>query len=253
MKKLILTVAAILTVTTSALAQIGSSSSDLVYTPVTPCRILDTRVSQGGTGSIAAAGTKDFVIWGASSYAGQGGAATNCGITAGANTAAVAVNLTVVTPTTAGYITAYPAGTSKPLAATVNFNAGDVRGNFAVVKNAQSGSGTDLSIFSTSIVDVVGDVVGFYSKPAITALECESLTASALVPANGTGSAVKACSAGFTMTGGGCDHGTADGTLLVAKTVWSTDYSGWFCRWQNTTAADAYGFVRARCCRVPGR
>ena len=64
MKKLILTIAALVTISTSSFAQLGSADKDLVYTPVTPCRVLDTRTSQGGTGAIAAGGTKHFKIWG---------------------------------------------------------------------------------------------------------------------------------------------------------------------------------------------
>ena len=130
MKFFFVVLAATLTFTSTAFAQIGSVASDLVYTPVTPCRIFDTRTSAGGTGPIPAAGTKNFMILGQASYASQGGAASNCGITASINTAAVAVNFTVVSPATPGYITAYPFGTTKPTAATVNFNAGDVRVTF---------------------------------------------------------------------------------------------------------------------------
>ena len=48
MKKLILSIVAMLTLATSAFAQLGSLTSDLVFTPLTPCRIVDTRVA-GGT------------------------------------------------------------------------------------------------------------------------------------------------------------------------------------------------------------
>ena len=44
MKKLFIVLAAMLTFTSTAFAQLGSLASDLVYTPVTPCRIFDTRI-----------------------------------------------------------------------------------------------------------------------------------------------------------------------------------------------------------------
>ena len=211
MKKLFVVLAAMLTFTSTAFAQLGSLASDLVYTPVTPCRIFDTRTSQGGTGPIAAGGTKNFLIWGVGSYAGQGGAASNCGITAANNTAAVAVNFTVVSPATPGFITAFPFGTTRPTAATVNFNAGDVRGNFSIAKNAQSGA-SDLSVFSTSNVEVVGDVVGYYSKPVATALQCVLQPLQAVSLPVGFDSYIyttSVCSAGYAAVSPYCWKGSA--------------------------------------------
>lgn len=247
MKKLFILLAAMLTFTTTAFAFIGSADADLVYTPVTPCRIFDTRVSQGGTGPIPAAGTKNFFIWGQSSYAGQGGAASNCGITAGSNTAAVAVNFTVVSPATPGFITAFPFGTTRPTAATVNFNAGDVRGNFSIAKNSQGGA-SDLSIFSTSNVEVVGDVVGYYSKPVATALECVETANTNLVIAasGGTGNAVApACAAGYTATSTNCES-----TSWLMPIVF---FQSGTCSARNGDTVSQTLRASRTCCRIPGR
>ncbi len=162
---------ALLVTATSSSAQIGSAGSDLVFTPVTPCRIFDTRTSQGGTGSIVAGGIKQFAVRDVASFASQGGTSTNCNLNASVNTAAIAVYLTVVTPATAGWITAYPSNATLPLAATVNFKAGDVLGNTTIVGVSQTSS-PSLAIYSSSLVDVVGDVVGYYSKPVATPLQC---------------------------------------------------------------------------------
>lgn len=245
MKKLFIVLAAMLTFTSTAFAQIGSLSSDLVYTPVAPCRIFDTRPAFGGTGAIAAGGTKDFQIWGAVNYVGQGGAGTNCGITAGINTAAVAVNLTVVTPGTAGYITAYPFGTTRPTAATVNFNAGDVRGNFAIAKNAQAGV-NNLTIFSTSFVDVVGDVVGYYAKPVSGLLDCITTAEVTLdIIAGGTGAlAIPACPAGYSNNGGQCYTDSPDMQAMYGRNT---------CAVKNVGTATGTIISSRRCCRIPGR
>jgi hypothetical protein len=250
MKKFYILAAAMLAFTSTAFAQIGSLSSDLVYTPVTPCRIFDTRVSQGGTGPIVASGTKNFLIWGQTSYASQGGAASDCGITASNNTAAVAVNFTVVSPATAGFITAFPFGTTRPTAATVNFNAGDVRGNFSIAKNAQGGA-SDLSIFSTSNVEVVGDVVGYYSKPVATALECVTTTAVTNPinngPLNGvffSGAIPAACAAGYTQTSIICavDNASASASPFNANQC------------AGNSNVNTHNLSASRvCCRIPGR
>lgn len=252
MKKLFIVLAAMLTFTSTVFAQIGSVAADLVYTPVTPCRIFDTRVSQGGTGPIPAAGTKNFFIWGQSSYASQGGAASNCGITAGSNTAAVAVNFTVVSPATPGFITAFPFGTTRPTAATVNFNAGDVRGNFSIAKNSQGGA-SDLSIFSTSNVEVVGDVVGYYSRPVSAgSFECIDTVSLGTTPLPASSTATvssSACTADFAMTGGSCIANSFGANVVTSRVNGST----YFCAYQNSLASAATVEARGRCCRVPGR
>jgi hypothetical protein len=251
MKKLILMGIALLTVMTNAFAQLGSLSNDLVFTPVTPCRIFDTRPSQGGTGPIPAAGTKGFAVWGQTSFTAQGGAATNCGVVAAANTEAVAVNLTVVLPTTGGFITAYPTGAPLPVAATVNFNAGDVKGNFAIVKVQQTGAAPSLNVYSTSTVDVVGDVVGYYSKPVATALECVNTTPTAiLIDANPIGAQYSnflspgACPAGYSPTSFHCTVSDVRGSASEGPNGYCVGNAP-----VNTITLGAY----RTCCRIPGR
>jgi Protein of unknown function (DUF1566) len=145
-----------------------SLSSDLVFTPVTPCRILDTRNVINYI--LAAGSTRSFNGWSQNSYGfvTQGGSNTGCGIPTGTNTAAIVVNFTSVSPQTGGYITAYPSDAPKPLAATLNFNAGDVKGSIAVLKLDQTGTYNHFSIYTTSTMHLVGDVVGYYSKPVTT-------------------------------------------------------------------------------------
>ena len=241
------------TFASTAFAQLGSSATDLVYTPVTPCRVFDTRPSQGGTGPIGAGGTKSFVIWGVSSYAAQGGSATNCGLTASGNTAAVAINVTVVTPASGGFVTAYPAGGVLPTAATVNFQAGDIaRGNFTIAKVRQSGT-PDLSVYSTSNADVVGDVVGFYAKPVLTPLEVtEVSTATSQTTFFSVTSG--ACPSNYSVTGAGHDW-TAGATDVwfwqVSPRTASNDV---ICRGNvNRGGAASTITCTAICGRIPGR
>lgn len=255
-----------LAIASKVYAQLGSADKDLVYTPVTPCRVLDTRTTQGGTGAIAANSSKHFKIWGQTSFAAQGGSATNCGLTAGNNVAAVAMNFTVVTPAAGGFITAYPFGGALPVAATVNFQVGDIaRGDFTIAKVTQTGSAATnhLSVFSTSNADVVGDVVGYYAKPvSVGSFECETQRGAVLVLANSSSTADKLCNdptspplpvPPLIMTGGGCDFDAYGPSLVVSKSTPNLDNTGWFCRWQNSTLTDITAFVYARCCRIPGR
>jgi hypothetical protein len=257
MKKFILPIAALVTISTSSFAQLGSADKDLVYTPVTPCRVLDTRTSQGGTGAIVASGTKHFKIWGQTTYAAQGGKNSDCGITAGSDVAAVAMNFTVVTPAAGGFITAYPFGGALPVAATVNFQVGDIaRGDFTIAKVTQSGT-NHLSIYSSSLTDVVGDVVGYYSKPMSTgSLECTfTATNTVSVPASLSAyqysQTATACAAGYRSVSALCENTNA-GIFLGGSGVYSAGNTS-FCYWRNTTAAPIDVYQSNTCCRIPGR
>src|SRR5258706_13239493 len=72
---------------------LGDSQADLVYPPVTPCRIIDTRLAGG---PIAGGTTRSFRVTGTDLSA-QGGSATGCGIPSGPATAAV-INFVAVNP-----------------------------------------------------------------------------------------------------------------------------------------------------------
>ena len=73
---------------------------------------------------------------------------------------AVAVNVTVTQPDNAGWLVAYPCGSARPLASTINFNAGDTVANLSI-----SGLGTNgkLCLWSTAAVQVVIDTQGWYN------------------------------------------------------------------------------------------
>lgn len=167
MKKLICLLFALATITSPAHAAVGDLSSDLVFTPVTPCRILDTRGVGPRTGLMTAGSTRLFYgISSSNNFPGQGGTSPNCNVLFSSDVAALVLNFTVVTPSTSGYITAYPSDATLPLAATVNFSAGAIVGNNATLKLNQTTS-TDgaFNIYTTSNTHVVADVVGYYAKP----------------------------------------------------------------------------------------
>jgi PKD domain len=91
-----------------------------------------------------------------------------CGIPADAR--AVSANLTVVNAQVAGYLTAYADDSLPSSTPTINFNAGQVRSNNAVVQLAGDGSGTVAVYFGaddpgdvTHTVDLMLDVNGFFA------------------------------------------------------------------------------------------
>ena len=84
------------------------------YQPVQPCRLADERVDAG------------FIA--VDPYTARVSTAA-CGIPDGA--AAIVVSATIVRPQQKGWLVAYPAGASRPTAATLNWNAGTTRANTA--------------------------------------------------------------------------------------------------------------------------
>ena len=248
MKKVFLIFAMLVTFVSTAFSQIGSLDQDLIFIPITPCRIFDTRPSQGGAGFIPTGGTKYFIVSGTASYAGQGGANTNCGVVDGTNVAAAAINMTVVSYGAPGYITAYPLGTTKPLAATVNFGANDVRGNMAIVKVSQTGGLDDMSIFASQQTDVIGDVVGYYSRPRGTNLACNNPPQTTLVvlPGQVGTLAVPSCGANnYNSIGPYC---FTDGTDMLSYAGSVTGE----CKMKNVGSVNATITAGRRCCGIPG-
>lgn len=227
---------------------LGDAAADLVFVPVAPCRILDTRLVGG---PIAANSARDFDISSVISYAYQGGEDGDCGVGLVGSFAAAVINFTVVAPSAAGYLTAYPRGAARPLASSLNYAAGQVVGNEVIVKLEQGYALNDITVYSFAQSHVVGDVVGYFAAPRATALQCQEKTASAVtIPAGTIGTATTpVCDAGYTITGGGCSSSTFDGRVVTTRTLANSH----FCAFRNEGAGSMDGIAYSRCCRVPGR
>ncbi len=144
---------------------LGDTIDDLAYTPVTPCRIVDSRFGAGGT--LAAGAQRDWLATNPSGdFTTQGGSATNCGITV--KPAAVLVNITVAN-TAAGpaFLTAWPYNQTRPLAATLNWTAANSQVANAVIVPLCTGAGctADFSFYAGGGTDVIVDVAGYFDRP----------------------------------------------------------------------------------------
>ena len=259
MKKLILLLTIALTFANTAFAQIGSADKDLVFTPITPCRIIDTRLIGGGVGTpIPASSTYSFAAGGLSSYATLGGSATDCGLlTPGLNIAALAVNFVVVSPSAAGYITAFPFGVTRPTASTLNYTAGEVVANSAIVKVSQT-SVTWMSVYSLATTHLVADVTGYYSRPLPTALQCINVknTVAFVVPASGSRSIpdadIAACPAAYTGMSYIWQYaGVGSGGIAVWDNDYGTQLGLSHAPYTTTGNTSISLYLGRRCCRIP--
>lgn len=224
---------------------LGDASTDLVFVPISPCRLFDTRVAGG---AIAANTVRSFDVTAVSDYSFQGGSASNCnGVGAAGSFAAAAINFTVVTPSGAGYITAFPFGGTQPLAATVNYTAGSIVGNLATVALDQGASANEVSVYTFAQTHVVGDIVGYFINPQPTALQCVEVDGTPLnLAAGAAGNAFAgACAAGYTAVETQCRPSIFG--MRVAGS-WTSH-----CNMVNDSASAGTVTATARCCRVPGR
>jgi hypothetical protein len=146
---------------------VGDATSDLLFVPLPPCRIIDTRL---GGGKIAANATRDFVVAGTTGFSAQGGNASGCGVPEGATSplaAAVMVNIVAVDPDGKGNMAAWEYGQSAPLASSINYAAiGMNIANGLIVPIAGVGTQPfDLSVkASFAGVHLVADVTGYFTR-----------------------------------------------------------------------------------------
>ena len=113
-----------------------------------PTRILDTR--QPGGARIVGGARRTIQV------AGLGGVPSDAAL--------VAMNVTVVAPSAAGFLTVYPTGTALPNASNLNFAAGQTVPNLVV---ARLGSGGQVDVtLSAGTTDLLFDVVGWFGSTA---------------------------------------------------------------------------------------
>lgn len=228
---------------TLSAAALGSLTGDLVFTPITPCRIADTRLVGG---PIAADSVRGFFAWGFPSYASWGGSASDCGML-DEHPTSVVLNVTAVAPATPGYATVFSGATAdagKPHAASINYSAGAIVNN-SVVVNINPALGIDYKIFSKASSNYVVDIVGFYNAPHATALDCvETSAATVSVPAGAYfGILAPDCAAGYVRTATNCH----------APSMALGDSGDGNCAARNTNPGAEPLSASATCCRVPGR
>lgn len=114
--------------------------------PLTPRRVLDTRVGVGGLPRLAPGATYALPV------------AAWAGLPADAS--AVAATFTAVSPSALGYLTVWPCGTSPPVASSLNFRAGDVVPNTLL---PTLGAGRAVCVTASQAVDLLVDVAGYLS------------------------------------------------------------------------------------------
>ena len=135
---------------TVALTVSGATSQAPGFYTVTPCRVADTRGTAGPWGgpALAAGIPRTFTIGG------------RCDVPPSAK--AVSFNFTVVQATAPGYLTVYPGGSNPPLVSAMNFGAGQIRANNAILPLGPGGLLTVLFGQASGTVQLIIDVNGYF-------------------------------------------------------------------------------------------
>ena len=127
-----------------------SPSPGDVFHPLTPTRILDTRVGLGAPAAPLTAGAALRV-----QVAGRGGVPL-------LGVSGVVMNVTVTGPTETSFLTVFPTGEVRPQASNLNYGPGQTVPNLVTAKLGPSG---ELSIYNAvGQTEVIADVAGWYDS-----------------------------------------------------------------------------------------
>lgn len=230
-------------------AKIGTAGSDLVYTPLTPCRIVDTRLVGG---PIATNGSRSFAAFTTTNFASQGGDFSNCNLPA--NVSAISVKVTASNPITNGYLTVFPSNEVMPLASSLNYLANLDTSNESHFRLCRPGCTNQFTVFTFAQSNVVIDVNGYFAEPVATPLDCTvAQQAGNLDLLGGLQARTVSCPAGYTATGGGCGGPLGIGVSNSHPITTAGQPSGWSCDLVGSLLSIVSYQVTATCCRIPGR
>jgi hypothetical protein len=237
-----------------------------VFSPIVPCRIVDTR-NVGGM--IAAGTTRNFYFYASSAsfdWSTQGGAAGAASSTCpgtinpngGAPSAAV-VTVTVVSPSAAGNWIIWGGASPTPTISALNWNAGDIAANTTIIQaggRGGSGPGGTLKDFAVAYngpsgsAHFIADVVGYLTENQAS-LSCAS------TPANSKGATgmstvdAPSCPSGTVLSGGNCST-TGTSTNLLGHDANGSPPNFWSCTFYSYVASGTIS-ASSICCGVPGR
>jgi hypothetical protein len=134
------------------------SGQSLQFYALTPCRVLDTRNTNGPLGGPFLAGgqERDFPVL-----------SSNCHIPSGAQ--AYSMNFTVVpyNGEPLGYLTVWPEGGQKPVVSTLNNLTATIVANAAVVPAGTDGG---IATYPDQNTQLVGDIDGYFATPGLGGL-----------------------------------------------------------------------------------
>jgi len=179
--------------------------STLAFYPLQPCRVVDTRWSNGPLGGPFLQGgvPRDFPV-----------TASACNIPASAQ--AYSFNFTAVPRGPLGYLATWPAGQNQPTVSTLNALTGVTTANAAIVP---AGSNGDINVLVSNDSDTVIDINGYFAPAAPAGLSLYALAACRVLDTRKT-KGLFSGTIGVNVAGSPCGvAGTAQAFVLNATVV----------------------------------
>jgi hypothetical protein len=236
---------------------LGSSSEDLVYKPIAPCRYVDTRFAGG---PISPNRGFDLSLAG-SAYGGSLACNPTVLFGVGENQfGGIAMNVTVVAPVVpAGYAAIKPT-LASPVVSLVNWytaGPGVSVANQGILTMDQSGALEEFFVETSSAVNVIIDIFGAFVAPEATALDTVIVRNTDACASAASCSVTATCPAGYRLTGGGASVlAFTNGFDIIwdaPSTSAGANNQEWLCQAQNASGASRTFYCTAVCARTPGR
>ncbi len=235
---------------------------DLMFTVLSPCRMFDSRTSQGGAGPFVN-GVSQLIKIGPYPAAGggfatgggaQGGAASGCGLdtlSAGDGIAAVMVAVSSFSQTATGYLTFFPSGAADPSATVVSmfYTAGPVQTAFVLIPTDMAIPVWARGVSRGANTEVTIDVVGYFETPK--ALECAEGAYETFTLPTGFSSfhyTTSVCNPGMVAVSSYCYNRTNPDVYMTGS---GTNGGAW-CGWRNLAGVPVDITQNIKCCKLPG-
>jgi hypothetical protein len=151
-------------------AAVGDPDSDLLFVPLAPCRVIDTRLSTAG--KMEPNAVRSFKIAGTTGFEAQGGKAGGCGVPQGVTepaAAAAMLNFVAIQSEGGGTLRAWEFNQPMPNASSINYQllnpSMNIANGFIVPIAGIATLANDLSVMASfSRVHLVADISGYFTR-----------------------------------------------------------------------------------------
>ncbi|MEO8740345.1 MAG: hypothetical protein ABI537_11680 [Casimicrobiaceae bacterium] len=247
---------------TATLQVTAAAVPGIVYVPLEPCRIMDTRHATLGSGvqgplvGNVLYNIPGFINAGQnwSEYGGTG--ASDCGLTnpPGGSIRAVALVATILNPNYDSFLGISDSSDLSTVLSQVALNYTRGQGLSTMYMVPQVTSNTIYFAMPPALsAHMIFDVVGYHVVSDATALQCTTQSSSPVVIGSGASNSATspACGTAYALTGGSCTSTAA--SLSLTQDTATGGNTTWLCAATNNGAASASLTATANCCRVPGQ
>jgi hypothetical protein len=204
-------------------AKVNSGTRELLYRPLTPCRIVDTR--HGGGGAISNGQTRTYNA--SSNLINQGASLANCGVPS--NATGITANVTITGTTGFGNLRVFPASAGVPNASTINWTgSGQTFANEVGIGLSANQFKVFGDIGGGGHTNVIFDVTGFYTQQINAVIFTNAVLdnrSNRVVSASKVGTGVYNVTVDTTVTGSG-----------VGCSISVTKFSSGFAEWNWVSA-----------------